>query len=45
MTIIMMRIAKIQTRSWIWMVWKSGPATAWFTASRMKVISATPVTP
>ncbi len=34
----MMRMAKIQTSSW---VWSDGGATA----SRMKVISATPVTP
>ncbi len=36
--IIMMRIAKIQTRSWTW-------TSGLFTASRMKLISATPVTP
>ena len=37
-TIIMMRIAKIQTSSWTW-------TSASVTASRMKVMSATPVTP
>ncbi len=37
-TTIMMRIAKIQTRSCTWIVGS-------LTASRMKVMSATPVTP
>ena len=37
-TTIMMRIAKIQTSSWTWCV-------AFGTASRMKLMSATPVTP
>jgi len=35
---MMMRITKIHTRSWTWM-------TCWGTATRMKAMRATPVTP
>ena len=40
MTTIMMRMTKIQTSSWTWIRCRISA-----TASRMKVISATPVTP
>ena len=39
------RMTKIQTSRATWMSWYLGPAVRGLTASRMKVIRATPVTP